>query len=121
MQDCGQEKGAFAPLELWFEEKSPDNLYSIRCEKIIKMPPYSKQMVVVTMIKEEGGGAEYGKIKIDNKGRKLDKSNYDIEWTARGAIITFSGLGQLPVSYVIEWEKAFPNFEKELEYWEGMD
>lgn len=40
----------------------------------------------------------YGELLINNNGIKLNNSNYKINWTTKGAILAFKGLGQEPIS-----------------------
>lgn len=62
----------------------------------------------------------YGELLINNNGKKLNNSNYKINWTTKGAILAFKGLGQEPISYVIEWDKTFLDFEKKVEHWNEL-
>lgn len=121
LRSCGRYHGTFGSVELWFEEKSPDNLYSIVCKKILGAPPYSKNRIDIEIKMIDGISVLYGESLINNNGKKLNNSNYEIDWITKGAILTFKGLGQDPISYVIEWDKTFLDNEKEVEHWKALN
>lgn len=69
----------------------------------------------------DGNSVLYGESLINNNGKKLNNSNYEIDWITKGAILTFKGLGQDSISYVIEWDKTFLDNEKEVEHWKALN
>lgn len=50
---------------------------------------------------------QYISMEINNRNQALTADNYNLEWVDGGAIITFVGKWQKPISYIVKWDNIF--------------